>query len=212
MGVLPTREHTIAGLPVPSFRSSRSVAAAAFGGLRNVAGTCKFTTVVPRFDLRSLRRICRLHRARFTSAILVSLMVGLAGCSSLPSLAPSSSKIRLVTRDGLNPDAHGRPSPVPIRVYLLGNADKLSRADYFQIIDHESDVLGSDIITREEAVVRPGESHEIVLQGWREHAEIGVVVGYRDIERAGWRVISPLPSSGELTVTLDAREASANVN
>jgi type VI secretion system protein VasD len=151
-------------------------------------------------------------REHAIAGLLACLMAGLAGCSSLPSLSPSSSKIRLVTRAGLNPDASGRPSPVPIRVYLLSNADKLSRADYFQIIDHESDVLGSDIITREEAVVRPGESHEIVLQGWREHAEVGVVVGYRDIERANWRVISPLPSSGELTVTLDATAASANVD
>jgi type VI secretion system protein VasD len=151
-------------------------------------------------------------REQAMAGLLASLMATLAGCSSLPSMSPSNSKIRLVTRDGLNPDASGRPSPVPIRVYLLSNADKLSRADYFQIIDHESDVLGADIITREEAVVRPGESHEIVLQGWREHAEVGVVVGYRDIERASWRVISPLPSNGELVVTLDAREARVNVN
>jgi type VI secretion system protein VasD len=146
------------------------------------------------------------------AGLLACLMTALAGCSSLPLMAPSNSRITLVTRDDLNPDASGRPSPVPIRVYLLNNADKLSRADYFQIIDHESDVLGADIITRQEAIVRPGESHEIVLQGWREHAAVGVVVGYRDIERANWRVISPLPSSGELTVTLDARAASANVN
>jgi type VI secretion system protein VasD len=150
--------------------------------------------------------------AGFIAGFLACLMTGLAGCSSLSLMAPSSSKIRLVTRDGLNPDASGRPSPVPIRVYLLSNADKLSRADYFQIIDHESDLLGADIISREEAIVRPGQSQEIVLNGWREHAAVGVVVGYRDIERANWRVISPLPSSGELTVTLDATRVSANVN
>jgi type VI secretion system protein VasD len=146
------------------------------------------------------------------TGLMACLMTGLAGCSSLSLMAPSSSKIRLVTRDGLNPDASGRPSPVPIRVYLLSNADKLSRADYFQIIDHESDLLGADIISREEAIVRPGQSQEIVLNGWREHAAVGVVVGYRNIERANWRVISPLPSSGELTVTLDATQVSANVN
>jgi type VI secretion system protein VasD len=172
---------------VPTFRSSRCVAAPSFREHRKVTDTCQLM-------------------------ILACAMMGLAGCSSLPSMSPSSSKIKLVTHDNLNPDASGRPSPVPIRVYLLSNADKLSRADYFQIIDHERDVLGPDIITREEAIVRPGESHEIVLQGWREHAEVGVVVGYRDIERANWRVISPLPSNGELTVTLDAKQASANVN
>jgi type VI secretion system protein VasD len=151
-------------------------------------------------------------RKEAIAGLLAGLVAGLAGCSSLPSMSPSNSKITFVTHDDLNPDASGRPSPVPVRVYLLSNADKLSRADYFQIIDHEKDVLGGDIITREEAVVRPGESHEVVLQGWREHAAVGVVVGYRDIERANWRVISPLPSSGELTVTLDATQASVNVN
>jgi type VI secretion system protein VasD len=212
MGVLPTRAEAIAGLLASTFRSSRSVAAPIFCELRKVIGARKFMISVPLFGLKFLRRISRLRRRDIKSAALVCAMMSLASCSSLPLMAPSSSKIKLVTHNDLNPDASGRPSPVPIRVYLLSNADKLSRADYFQIIDHEKDVLGSDIITREEAIVRPGESQEIVLQGWREHAEVGVVVGYRDIERANWRVISPLPHSGELTVTLDARQASANVN
>jgi len=117
--------------------------------------------------------------------------------------------VTLVTHPDLNPDGSGRPSPVPVRVYLLRSADKLARADYFQIIDHERDVLGSDLITREEVVIRPGESQMVVLQGSREEAAIGVVVGYRHIERANWRVISPLPSGRNLTVTLDATRASA---
>jgi type VI secretion system protein VasD len=150
------------------------------------------------------------RREEAIAGLLMCVMAGLTGCSSLPLMSPSTSKVRLVTHSDLNPDASGRPSPVPIRVYLLSNADKLSRADYFQIIDHENDVLGADVITREEAIVRPGENREIVLQGWREHAEVGVVVGYRNIERARWRVISPLPRNGELTVTLDATQASAD--
>jgi type VI secretion system protein VasD len=146
---------------------------------------------------------------------LTCAMLGLAGCSSLPLTSATTlrSRITLVTHADLNPDASGRPSPVPVRVYLLKNGDKLSRADYFQIIDHERDVLGPDLITREEVVVRPGESHVVVLEGPRDETAVGVVVGYRDIERASWRVISPLPSGGELTVTLDATRASVqNVN
>jgi type VI secretion system protein VasD len=94
-----------------------------------------------------------------------------------------------------------------VRVYLLKSADKLARADYFQIIDHERDVLGSDLIKREDMVMRPGETHVVVLEGQREKAAIGVVVGYRNIEQANWRVISPIPNSGELTVMLDATRA-----
>ena len=68
----------------------------------------------------------------------------------------------------------------------------LEEADYFQIIDHERDILGPDLISRQEVVVRPGQSQVVVLQGQGQEAAVGVVVGYRDIERAKWRVISPL--------------------
>lgn len=153
----------------------------------------------------------QLRRYRI-AAVLACAMSGFAGCSSMPSMSAATapapnSKITLVTQPDINPDASGRPSPVPVRVYLLKSADKLARADYFQIIDHERDVLGSDLIRREDVVMRPGESHVVVLEGQREEAAIGVVVGYRNIERASWRVISPIPNSGELTVTLDATRA-----
>jgi type VI secretion system protein VasD len=151
----------------------------------------------------------RRHRI---AAVLACLMSGLAGCSSVSSISSATapapnSKITLVTQPDINPDASGRPSPVPVRVYLLKSADRIARADYFQIIDHERDVLGSDVITREDVMMRPGESHVVVLEGQREEAAIGVVVGYRNIERASWRVISPIPNRGELTVTLDATRA-----
>jgi type VI secretion system protein VasD len=145
---------------------------------------------------------------------LALLLFGAAGCTSLPFASTTpTSKVTLVTHQDLNPDGDGRPSPVPVRVYLLRSTDKLARADYFQIVDHERDVLGSDLIARDELVVRPGESQVVVLQGSHQETAIGVVVGYRNIEHADWRVISPLPVDGNLTVTLGESAASAaNVN
>jgi type VI secretion system protein VasD len=151
-----------------------------------------------------------MQSSRSWIPLAISLMLTLSGCSTFPSESPttSTSKVTLVTRPDLNPDGSGRPSPVPVRIYLLRNADKLSRADYFQIIDHERDVLGPDLISRQELVVRPGQSQVVVLQGQGQEAAVGVVVGYRDIERARWRVISPLSHNGELTVTLNATAVS----
>jgi len=151
-------------------------------------------------------------RRYHVAAVLACAMSGLAGCTSVPSTsaataAAPNSRITLVTQPDINPDASGRPSPVPVRVYLLRSAERLARADYFQIIDHERDVLGSDLIKREDVVMRPGESYVVILERRREEAAIGVVVGYRNIEQANWRVISPIPNSGELTVTLDAARA-----
>src|SRR5262252_8737850 len=98
---------------------------------------------------------------------LLCLLVGslLTACTSALQMSsePASSRITLIPDRDLNLDANGRPSPVPVRVYLLRNAEKLSRADYFQIVDHERDVLGTDLIARDEVVVRPGESHQVVL-------------------------------------------------
>ena len=117
-----------------------------------------------------------MHSKRFRIvAVLACAMSGLAGCTSVPSTSAATapapnSRITLVTQPDINPDASGRPSPVPVRVYLLKSAERLARADYFQIIDHERDVLGSDLIKREDVVMRPGESHVVVLEGQREKA------------------------------------------
>jgi type VI secretion system protein VasD len=137
-------------------------------------------------------------------AFAILLALPLAACAHAQAeVAAKACRITLTAAPDLNRDASGRPSPVPIRVYAIRNAEKLSRADYFQIVDRERDVLADDLIARKEVVLRPGQSQSIVLDVPREGSPVIVVVaGFRNIEHANWRLISPVPANGDLSVTL----------
>jgi cytochrome c len=63
---------------VPTFRSSRALAAILFRELQKVMGTSKFMVLVPLFDLKSPIGACRLQRRDFKSAALMIAVTSIA--------------------------------------------------------------------------------------------------------------------------------------
>jgi type VI secretion system protein VasD len=101
----------------------------------------------------------------------------LAGCGSLSPFAadPTSIDVQLVGAPQINPDSRKRPSPVVVRVYEL-KADK--------------DVLGTELVTRDEYVLRPGETKPLVRQTQPDTKYLAVLVGFRDMEKSRSRAVA----------------------
>jgi len=93
---------------------------------------------------------------------------GIAACSSPPKPPPPKPPlllaINIVASAQLNPDARMRPSPVVVRVYELKSAAQFNSADFLSLYDKDQSVLGGDVVTREEFVLRPGEKKAINKQ------------------------------------------------
>lgn len=145
----------------------------------------------------------------------VLLAVLLSACSKdkpaaeAPPAEPDSATITLHFQAvaGLNPGADGQAAPVRVRLYELKNSATFTRADYFALADRAQATLGVDLLDQDEVLVRPGQSLDIRRTLTAATRQLGLVVGYREIDQARWRtVISVLPrQSTEYTISLDVR-------
>jgi type VI secretion system protein VasD len=142
------------------------------------------------------------------SILLAGLAVlALAGCGPK---APEPTRVvaKFQASPALNPDFQDRPSPIVVRFYELRSDSVFQTADFFQVYDEETQVLGPHMLAREELEVQPGEIRTLERELRPETQFIGVLAAYRDIEDAQWRAsVEVAPNqTNELTVHLGRLE------
>lgn len=159
----------------------------------------------PASSAPSENRTGALHQ-RLRRAFCVTMTLGIvtlgAGCSlmapkppplpppppkPLPAPPPPKLSISVVAAAHLNPNIHGRASPVVVRLYELKSAAPFDTADFMSLYEKDRSVLGSELVAREEFMLEPGESKSINKLLGPEVRGLGVVVAYREIDRAQWR-------------------------
>lgn len=145
----------------------------------------------------------------------------LAGCSkdeTAPSVAPpevppaaASTAVTLYfsAAQGLNPGATGQPAPVRVRVFELRNSAGFSRADYFALAERAQQTLGGDLLDQEEVLLQPGEQLNLQRELNPATRQIGLVVGYRELDRAQWRSVLAVPPR-DYQISLDVRAIRAD--
>lgn len=159
-------------------------------------------------------------RRRTGLIILGSLLLGpLAGCAmrrpppiaaparQQPAEAPQPLIARLLSPDPtrldlqistdaeLNPDARGRSSPLLLRLYELAGPAQFEAADFMALFEREREVLGADLLGREEWILPPASLRSLQRQAAAGARHLGVLAAYRDLERARWRLLVPLQPS-----------------
>jgi type VI secretion system protein VasD len=140
--------------------------------------------------------------------VLVVCCIALAGgCRSGPPLLQGSIK----ADPTINPDLHGRPSPVVVRVYELKSLEAFNNADFFALFDKESETLGSDLLGREEYDLRPAETRPYKRQLQPDTKFIGVVAAFRDLEHSRWRQAAPVPAKRSVTLTVGLQAQAVTV-
>jgi type VI secretion system protein VasD len=102
---------------------------------------------------------------------------------------PQLIDITLKATAELNPDITGRPSPLAVRLYQLKSASKFANADFFALFDHDSALLGADLLAREDLQIEPGTSRTVVLERAKELRQVAVLAAYRDVDSASWRAV-----------------------
>lgn len=134
----------------------------------------------------------RRFRGRFPAAALVVLLA-LAACGSDPEPPPKTrAEVNVVAAPTLNPDLNGRPSPVVVRFYQLATTDLFNNVDFFQVFEQDQAALGPTFVARQDAVFQPGQIERVTIPIQDKVTALGVVVGFRNYERATWRAVVPL--------------------
>lgn len=138
-------------------------------------------------------------RYRITALSRVSALCLLAGCSSLsPFSTLTKLDLTLIAGDEVNPDLHGRPSPVVVQLLELRHPVAFEDADFFSLYDRAEQTLSKDWVSGEELELRPGEQQALKLSVEPHSRYVGVLAAYRDLPHVQWRLVLPV-APGQLT-------------
>jgi type VI secretion system protein VasD len=135
---------------------------------------------------------------------LLPLVAGavLAHCAPPPK-PPAVLTLTMIGSADQNPDSSGKASPVAVRIYQLTQTAKFERADVFALTEREQQTLGQDSAGSQEFVLSPGETQTKTFELKNGVQAVGIVVLYRDIDRAQWRAVAPVATSGPTNLTLN---------
>jgi type VI secretion system protein VasD len=128
--------------------------------------------------------------------------------------APTVAEISFLVASDINPDASGRPSPIIVRTYELKSLAAFSGADFFAVFDREKEVIGQDLVARDEWPLTPGNSRQAIKHLQKETRYVGVIAAYRDLPRAQWRaatLIIPNQTS-RVEIRIDRSEVTARLH
>jgi type VI secretion system protein VasD len=134
-----------------------------------------------------------------------------ASCAAPP---PPPAVLTLTINAGAdqNPDAGGHGAPVAVTLFQLDATGKFERADVFALMEREAQTLGDEDAGSEQFVLRPGESRTVTRELKKGVQFVGVVVLFRDIDRATWRAMAPVAASGPTRLTLTTAGITAKLS
>lgn len=132
-----------------------------------------------------------MYRATLTSMLL---LIGLlAGCSAIsPFSTLTKLEVAVTASDHVNPDLHGRPSPVVVHFLELRHPVAFENADFFSLYSNAEHALPKDWVGSEELELRPGERQALKLRLEPQTRFLGVLAAYRDLPHVQWRLVIPV--------------------
>jgi type VI secretion system protein VasD len=143
-----------------------------------------------------------LSRKLAVAALSAAVVLSCAGCAKLFGPRATAVEIDLRASAGLNPDAAGRASPLRLRFYELKSISVFNSVDFFSLYDRDKEVLGADIVVREEIQVEPGMQKNFTRKPGPDTKFIAVLAPYRDLDHAKWRATMEVPANKTTRIEL----------
>jgi type VI secretion system protein VasD len=138
--------------------------------------------------------------------------LALSGCQTVGGWFhdPTVVKTTFKVSPNVNRDKNGNPRAIWINYYLLESTGVFESAEFFDLKEHDQDLLTKDLLTSKRLWFNPGD--EMVDEfsvAYDKSPEdtlyVAVMAGYRDLGNARWRATVELPSrdTSSLVVYLD---------
>lgn len=124
-----------------------------------------------------------------------------AGCSK------PQFNLAVASQPNVNPDHSSRPSPVIVKIYELRNDLTFKQAEFTTLFNTPIQVLGADLIAADELVFIPGEARRVAYRPNPNTRFVGIVAGFRQMDRALWRVIKPVDAEEKNWMAIELNDA-----
>lgn len=140
-------------------------------------------------------------RPLFMLLVLPALML-LNGCSS-PRIG-----LEVASLPNVNPDSSSRPSPVIVKIYEMRNDLAFRQGDFQTLFMEPMKVLGADLVATDELTFVPGEARTIAYSPMPETRHVGILAGFRQMERARWRATLPVVPEEDNLIRIELNDTS----
>jgi type VI secretion system protein VasD len=132
------------------------------------------------------------------SFVLAFALLSSGACAEPPAAAPEPCDVQMVTlriyaADNINPNEGDRPRPVVVRLYQLANDLKMQNAKYDDILQRDADVLGTDMMKKDEVVVFPNDLVEVKFERIPDALFLCGAAMFRDPQGNSWKTFYEFP-------------------
>ncbi|WP_377828190.1 type VI secretion system lipoprotein TssJ [Bradyrhizobium lupini] len=146
------------------------------------------------------------------SAVSGALLLAAAAssCSTDKSSKTTPIRFEIEADELVNPNAHGIPSPVVVRIYELKSTTSFTQAQFFELFDDDAKRLGPDLVAKHELELTPGLRAEVERNTSIETRNVGVIAGFRSGNDAQWRTTAEIKPDRDnrISVKLTAQAVS----
>jgi type VI secretion system protein VasD len=157
-----------------------------------------------------------MHGKGFGILGCLVMVASAAGCAHAPPPPPCEGaepiSVILKAGDPLNPDDSGQSFPTIVRVYLLKSANTLETTGADEVLRHDREVLGADLLETQEVTVRPGTTEKLTFKRQDEAKQVAVVGLFRAPTGNTWRAIEKLPAADTEFCRAKPENAGARIN
>lgn len=135
----------------------------------------------------------------------LAVLTLMCGCAS-PRI-----DLAVASQPNVNPDHTGRPSPVIVKVFEMQSDLAFSQSDFRPLFESPVQVLGAALLAADEMVLVPGEARRITYEPVSGARFLGVIAGFRQIERARWKVSVPVDCEDANSVGVELRDVTVGL-
>jgi type VI secretion system protein VasD len=124
--------------------------------------------------------------------VLVCVVMILSACGLFkkkPPPPPEPTHVVLEFEAGgdINPDSEGRASPLVLRIYQMKSYSAFEDADFFSLYEKDDQVIGSDLVDKQEILLKPNEKRTVFFEATDDTRIVGLLGIFRDYEKGQWK-------------------------
>jgi type VI secretion system VasD/TssJ family lipoprotein len=109
-----------------------------------------------------------------------------------PCSTPEPQRINVAASPRLNPGEKGEALATVVRLYQLKGIGKLTGVSFDDLLDHDKDALGEDLLGVQEVTVNPGEKLEPTVKRNPDTGYLMAVALFRQPAGTTWKVVKKL--------------------
>jgi len=112
--------------------------------------------------------------------------------AAAPCTTPEPLRVNVRASARLNPGEKGEALATVVRIYQLKGVAKLTGASFDDLLDHDKDTLGDDLLGQQEITINPGDQATPPLQRNPDAGYLLAVALFRQPAGTNWRAVKKL--------------------